>query len=63
MNVVHVFPERAVRFPGRQRRWYVRLVAANGETLATSEAYATRWNAMRAARKNFPGLTIKQVAQ
>lgn len=63
--VVHVFPESRSVFPGgRPRRaYYVRLVAANGETVAVSEAYTTRWGAKRAARKNFPGLMVKEMPQ
>ena len=33
------------------KRYYVRLRAANGQVLNVSEAYATLWNARRAARK------------
>jgi uncharacterized protein YegP (UPF0339 family) len=61
--VVHVFPEVRRVFPGSRRAYYVRLVAANGETVAVSEAYSTRWSAMRAARKNFPGLSVKEMPQ
>jgi uncharacterized protein YegP (UPF0339 family) len=38
--------------------WRVRLVSVNGEVLASSEGYATRWNAKRAATKMFPGLDV-----
>ena len=31
-------------------RWYVRIVAGNGETVATTEHYSSRGNAMRAAQ-------------
>jgi uncharacterized protein YegP (UPF0339 family) len=63
MNVVHVFPEATRFYPGHRRQWFVRLVSSNGETLAVSEAYTTRWSAMRAARKNFPGLSVKEMPQ
>lgn len=63
MNVVHIFPEKGVRFPGRRQRFYVRLVSVNGQTLTVSEAYATRWNAKRAARRMFPGLPVKEMPQ
>lgn len=42
---------------GRQP-WRLHLVGDNGEELATSEGYATKWNAKRAARKNFPGILL-----
>lgn len=42
---------------GRQP-WYVRLRGANGQVLATSEGYFSKFNAKRAARKNFPGLPV-----
>lgn len=61
MTVVHIFPEQTVRFPGGRRRYYVRLVAANGQTLVVSEAYYSKWGAKRAARRSFPGLVIKEV--
>lgn len=38
--------------------WYLRLVAKNGETLATSEGYFSKWNAKRAAAKNFPTIPV-----
>lgn len=38
--------------------WYVRLVAANGEKLSVSEAYYSKWNAKRAAKRVFPNLEI-----
>lgn len=31
--------------------WYVRAVARNGETMVVSEAYVSRSNALRAARR------------
>ena len=34
--------------------WYLRMRGANGQVLATSEGYFSKWNAKRAARKNFP---------
>ena len=37
--------------PPSSRQHYLRHVAANGETLWHSEAYATRSNARRAARR------------
>lgn len=41
--------------------WFLRLVAGNGEILAVSEGYFSKWNAKRAARKNFPGVKIKEI--
>lgn len=43
---------------GGIHRWYLRLVASNGKTLALSEGYLTKWNAKRAAAKNFPGIPL-----
>jgi uncharacterized protein YegP (UPF0339 family) len=48
-------------FKGNMFRWYVRLVAQNGEILAVSEAYTTKWNAKRAAKKNFPNARLKMI--
>jgi uncharacterized protein YegP (UPF0339 family) len=41
-------------------KWYLRVVGANGEIIATSETYATKWNARRAAKVNFPTLEVKE---
>lgn len=41
--------------------WYVRLIGGNGEKLTVSEAYYSKWNAKRAARRVFPNLPIKYV--
>ena len=55
MSVVHI-----VRGKGLQP-WYVKLVSDNGQILAVSEGYFSKWNAKRAARKNFPGKPIREV--
>jgi uncharacterized protein YegP (UPF0339 family) len=34
--------------------WRLHLVAENGEEIASSEGYFSKWNAKRAARKMFP---------
>lgn len=39
---------------GASGRWYVKLVAANHETLSVSETFYSKWNAKRAARKLVP---------
>jgi len=54
MRVVHLVS-------GRHGKWYLRLVSANGEILAHSEAYFSKWNAKRAARKNFPGVRLIEI--
>lgn len=40
--------------------WRFRVKAANGEVVASSEGYLTKWNAKRAARKAFPGVPITE---
>jgi uncharacterized protein YegP (UPF0339 family) len=47
--------------PPRVHPWYVRLVSSNGQILATSEGYFSKWNAQRAAKRMFPGLPIVYV--
>jgi uncharacterized protein YegP (UPF0339 family) len=33
------------------RRWFWRVVAKNGQTVLTSQLYASKWNAKRQAKK------------
>lgn len=42
---------RIVVYRGKDRDWYLRIVALNGEIVLDSEGYATKSNALRAARK------------
>lgn len=56
---VEIFPSKYLKFPGKKKKWYVRLVGGNGEPLNTSQGYATKWNATRAAKKVFPNLERK----
>lgn len=39
--------------------WYVRLKAANGETLSISESFRTKWNARWHAKRFYPSLRIE----
>ncbi len=55
VNVVQIFKG------GGRQPWYVRLVASNGQVLAVSEGYRTKWNAKRGARRMYPGLTVREV--
>ena len=57
VSVVQIFRGKGIQ------PYYLRLVADNGQVLSISEGYLTRWNARRAAKKNFPGLSIREVAQ
>jgi uncharacterized protein YegP (UPF0339 family) len=59
MLTAQVFKGNASRYPGGLKRWYVRLVSENGETLAVSQGYASKWNAKRAAKKNFPKARLR----
>jgi uncharacterized protein YegP (UPF0339 family) len=54
MLTAEVFKGEMSKYPGGYKLWYVRLVAENGEIVAVSEGYVTKWNAKRAANKNFP---------
>jgi uncharacterized protein YegP (UPF0339 family) len=58
MLTAQVFKGETSKYPGGYKPWYVRLVSENGETLAVSEAYVTKWNAKRAAKKNFPDAKV-----
>lgn len=62
MNIVQIFPGRII-YPGGKREWFLRLVSPNGKTLSVSEAYVSKFNAKRAARKNFSGLPVIEVGQ
>lgn len=46
---------------GIKQPWYLALMGANGEVLAISEGYYSKWNAKRAAKKNFVGLDLVDV--
>lgn len=50
------------RGSGRQP-YFLRLVSANGETLAVSEQYYSKWNAKRAAAKNFSGIRLVDLTE
>jgi uncharacterized protein YegP (UPF0339 family) len=54
MLTAQVFKGEMSKYPGGYKMWYVRLVSENGEIIAVSEGYVTKWNAKRAAKKNFP---------
>ena len=43
--------------------WFLRLVGANGKVLSVSEGYFSKWNAKRAAKKNFARIPLKEVAK
>lgn len=55
MNVVHIFRGKGIQ------PYYIRLVSPNGQVLAVSEGYLTRFNAKRAAKKNFAGLKLIEI--
>ena len=41
------------------RKWYWRVRAENGQIAATGgQGYYSKWNAKRAARKQFPALAV-----
>lgn len=61
MLTAQVFKGKASRYPGGFKLWYVRLVSTNGETLAVSQGYVTKWNAKRAAKKNFPQARLVEI--
>lgn len=56
---LEIFPSKMNVYPGKRQKWYLRLKGGNHETLNTSQGYATKWNAKRAAKKVFPNLEIK----
>jgi uncharacterized protein YegP (UPF0339 family) len=41
--------------------WRFRVRARNGEIIATSEGYLTKWNVKRAVRKAFPTITFVEI--
>ncbi len=41
------------------RRWRWRVKAANGEIVAASQGYATKWNAKRAALRIWPDAKVE----
>lgn len=46
------------KMSGGRQPWYLILVASNGEVVAVSEGYYSKWNAKRAAKKNFPNIDL-----
>ena len=58
MNRVQIF-----KGEGKLRRYYWRVVAANGRKTAQSEGYVTKWNARRAAHKLYPELEILDLTE
>lgn len=46
-------------FRGENGKWYFHRVAGNGRVISSSQGYRRRWNAKRAARRTFPGVTIR----
>jgi hypothetical protein len=44
--------------PGRE--WYWRIVARNGQVMLTSETYASRSNAWRAAKRFMHGIIVSR---
>ena len=57
MKTVHIFKGKGLVQP-----WRIRVVAGNGKVVSDGgEGYFSKWNAKRAARKNFPDLPIKVV--
>lgn len=54
MLTAQVFQSEMSKYPGGYKLWHIRLVTENGEVLAVSTGYGTKWNAKRAAKKNFP---------
>jgi uncharacterized protein YegP (UPF0339 family) len=51
-------PVHLMVFRGNDNQWYVRQVAANHQTLATSEGYTRKADALRAARTINPDLPV-----
>jgi uncharacterized protein YegP (UPF0339 family) len=50
-------------FPGNDGQWYVRLRAANGQTVAVTEGYTRKWSARRSARRIGQAFGAKVVAE
>jgi hypothetical protein len=44
--------------PARNGEWYFVKVAGNGEDGPVSETYTRKWNAKRAAKREYPSLPI-----
>ena len=56
MNTIQIF-----KGAGGRQRWRFRVVSSNGQIVAASEGYYSKWNAKRAAKKLHPGLAIRVV--
>ena len=54
---------KEVEAPTTTQRWYLVLMGDNGEPIAHSEAYFSKSNAKRAARKNFAGIELRDLTE
>lgn len=62
MDIVQIYPEGGIKIKSRERGWRWRLLSANGQvTSASGQAFASKWNAKRAAVRLFPGASIVEV--
>lgn len=50
-----------LRVPTFKVRWYFRLVGANGEVVAQSEAYNSKQAAQKTLRQYFPSFPLKDL--
>jgi uncharacterized protein YegP (UPF0339 family) len=48
---------RAEVYRDRRGAWRYRVIAGNGEIIATGQAYTRRWSAIRGAFRNHPNVT------
>ena len=50
-----------LRVPTFRTRWYFRLIGANGEIVAQSEAYTAKASAEKTLRQYFPSFPVKDL--
>lgn len=55
-NVVQIYKGKGTIQP-----WRWRVVAPNGQVIASGEGYFSKWNAKRAAKKLYPELPIREL--
>jgi uncharacterized protein YegP (UPF0339 family) len=53
--------DRAEIFQGADGQWYFRILAGNGETIASSEGHKRKIDAWAVVENHYPGIPIQEL--